>query len=204
MGESSRKYENGKIYCIRNWVDDEIYVGHTTQSLSKRLQKHRSDCKNKSCNYPLYQKMRELGMEQFYIELLQKCPCDDIDELRSCEGDWTRKMGTLNRQIAGRTQQQYNLDTAERRQEYIKQYQKENKERKKEYDKNYRKEKKLKNPEQGKENWEKKKEYFLETLECECGASVARQGMSRHLRTIKHQNFLNNNIDVSSQEKDQH
>jgi hypothetical protein len=26
MGESSRKYENGKIYCIRNTIDDDVYV----------------------------------------------------------------------------------------------------------------------------------------------------------------------------------
>ena len=30
MGESSRNYENGKIYCIRNCINDEIYVGSTT------------------------------------------------------------------------------------------------------------------------------------------------------------------------------
>ena len=34
MGESSRKYENGKVYCTRNNIDDDIYVGHTTQALS--------------------------------------------------------------------------------------------------------------------------------------------------------------------------
>ena len=35
MSESSRNYQNGKIYCIRNYINDEIYVGSTTQALSK-------------------------------------------------------------------------------------------------------------------------------------------------------------------------
>ena len=62
-------YSNAKIYCIRNSKTQDIYVGHTTQSLSKRMEKHRSDCRSaKNGNFPIYQKMRELGIENFYIE----------------------------------------------------------------------------------------------------------------------------------------
>ena len=46
MSKMSRKYENGKISCIRNNIDDDIYVGHTTQALSQRMEKHRSDAKS--------------------------------------------------------------------------------------------------------------------------------------------------------------
>ena len=38
-----RNYQNGKIYCIRNTIDDDVYVGSTTQALSQRMEKHRSD-----------------------------------------------------------------------------------------------------------------------------------------------------------------
>ena len=34
-------YNNGTIYCIRNTVDDEIYVGSTTQPLCKIMAGHR-------------------------------------------------------------------------------------------------------------------------------------------------------------------
>ena len=82
MGESSRKYENGKIYCIRNCIDNDVYAGHTTQALSKRMDKHRSDCRtSKSQSRIIYLKMRELGIENFYIELLEKYPCDDIEDV---------------------------------------------------------------------------------------------------------------------------
>ena len=36
-----------KIYCIRNHIDDQIYLGSTCQSLSKRMAYHRQDAKKK-------------------------------------------------------------------------------------------------------------------------------------------------------------
>ena len=38
-------YQNGTIYCIINTVDDDIYVGSTTQSLTERMCLHRSKLK---------------------------------------------------------------------------------------------------------------------------------------------------------------
>ena len=40
-----KDFSNGKIYCIRNTIDDNIYVGCTCQSLSKRMAYHRGDAK---------------------------------------------------------------------------------------------------------------------------------------------------------------
>ena len=54
MGESGRKYENSKIYCIKNYIDNDIYVGHTTQASSKRMDTHRSACKNVKKRMPEY------------------------------------------------------------------------------------------------------------------------------------------------------
>ena len=39
MAESSkRSYSNGRIYCIRNSINDDIYVGSSCQPLSKRME----------------------------------------------------------------------------------------------------------------------------------------------------------------------
>ena len=104
MVDSSRNYQNGKVYCIKNSVSSDIYVGSTTQPLSKRMAKHRASLNCQKCwNYKLYQKMREIGKEHFYIELIEKYECNDVEELRKKEGEWIRSIGTLNGLVAGRT-----------------------------------------------------------------------------------------------------
>ena len=116
MGEVNKKdFRNGKIYSIRNWVDDEIYVGSTTQTLSKRMERHRGNLYSEKCwNYRLYQKMRDIGKQHFYIELIEKYECNDIDELRKREGEWIRKIGTLNHLVAGRTKQENYIENRDR------------------------------------------------------------------------------------------
>lgn len=57
--------------------------------------------------------MLELGVDNFYIELIEQCPCNSKEELRSVEGKHIREIGTLNKQIAGRTQKEYYEDNKE-------------------------------------------------------------------------------------------
>ena len=49
----TNKYQNGKIYTIRHPETDKFYIGSSTQSLSKRLAKHKGNYK---CN-PLDKKL---------------------------------------------------------------------------------------------------------------------------------------------------
>ena len=35
-------YSKGKIYLVRSYKTDEVYVGSTTQTLSRRMSRHRS------------------------------------------------------------------------------------------------------------------------------------------------------------------
>ena len=68
MAQNSKDYKNGKIYCIRNTIDDNIYVGSTTQALSKRMARHRQHAKCKDSNhFAFYSKVNEIGIEHFYI-----------------------------------------------------------------------------------------------------------------------------------------
>ena len=83
----SKDFNNGKIYCIRNSIGNEIYVGSTCQPLSKRMAKHRSDTKRDvKNNLTLYQTMNELGVDKFYIELIEEYPCENNGQLRAREG----------------------------------------------------------------------------------------------------------------------
>jgi group I intron endonuclease len=134
MAQNSKDYKNGKIYCIRNKITDDIYVGSTTQPLSKRMAKHRQNakCENRM-HYIFYSKVNERGLENFYIELIEDCPCESLEQLRKREGHYIREMGTLNHKIAGRTGKEWEQDNKEKRKEYFEQ----NKDKIKEYHTEY-------------------------------------------------------------------
>ena len=117
-------YKNGKIYCIYNYINDDVYIGSSCQSLSKRMAEHRSAKEfSKMKHYKLYQAMKEHGAENFYIELYEEYPCENKEQLRKREGEVIRLMGTLNSRIAGRTRYEYRKDNKdeikEKRDKYI-------------------------------------------------------------------------------------
>ena len=167
--------------------------------------------------------MREIGREHFYIELIEKYECNDVEELRKKEGEWIRNIGTLNGLVAGRTSQEHYYENREVRLEQQKEYYQNNIEHKKEYDKEYHKLNKEKRQEQAKVRYEDKKEYIKQKsnenyyknkekyrardnakVQCECGVIHSKGNTARHLKSQHHQNFLNNNIaNVSQQESQQ-
>ena len=139
MAQNNKDYKNGKIYCIRNNINDDIYVGSTTQRLSKRMAKHREDSKRENKMHSIfYSKVNEIGIEHFYIELIEDCPCDTLEQLLKREGHYIREMGTLNHKIAGRTHKEWEQDNKDKLQIYQKEYAKQNKETIKEYRTEYK------------------------------------------------------------------
>ena len=101
-------YQEGKIYKIYNTINDEIYVGSTTQKLCERMREHRNRHRNELPNTSVYKAFREHGVDNFFIELIEKCPCNDIEELRRKEGEYMKLLKpSLNKYLAGRTRQEY-------------------------------------------------------------------------------------------------
>ena len=200
---NSRSYTNGRIYCIRNNINDDVYVGSSCQPLSKRMEKHRYDVRNhKKNSCLLYQKMNELGIENFYIELIEEYPCENVEQLRKREGEWIRKMATLNSQIAGRTTTEYVKDTKEQKKYYDKLYHQQNKEKRSSQAKErYEQDKeriKQKSNDNYYKNIDKVKEYRQQCVECPCGGKFLILNRSRHLKSKHHQNYeqsLNKNND---------
>ena len=70
----------------------------------ERMRQHRNDHKKKShSNYKIYKAFREHGVENFFIELVEKYPCNDKGELRKTAGNFIRTLKpSLNMRIAGR------------------------------------------------------------------------------------------------------
>ena len=87
-------YKNGKIYQILNNVNDDMYVGSTTQPLCKRSYKHKKDCKSRDCR--IHKVMREIGEDNFYIELIESLSCNSKEELNAREGHYIRERDNLN------------------------------------------------------------------------------------------------------------
>ena len=92
-------YKNGTIYKTLNHVTDEVYVGSTVRSLSKRMYEHKEVFHSNWTSYAIYSHMRESGCESFYIEFVEPYPCSTKEELRAKEGEWIRRVGTLEQQL---------------------------------------------------------------------------------------------------------
>ena len=118
--KNKKDYNNSKIYCIRNSINDMIYIGSTTQPLSKRMGEHRNNINCVKCkNYKLYETMRELGRYNFYIELLENYECNNLEDLRKREGELIREYKTeLNNRIAGRTGNEWYYENKDKKKKY--------------------------------------------------------------------------------------
>lgn len=167
----SLNYKNGKIYVIRNHINELVYVGSTTQPLYKRFSWHKCSMRKVRCqNYKIYKAMREIGEEHFYIELVEEYPCDNIEQLHKREGHWIRELNTYNNGynglIAGRTIKEHYEDNREKLAEYHKEWYEKNKEiicqKKKEYH-NKNRERHL----------EQRKEYYFKNREKELERNIA-------------------------------
>ena len=179
----SQDFQNGKIYKITNNINSEVYVGSTCDILRKRFNNHtRQITQESKKNRPLYKMMNELGTDVFRIDLIENYPSDDKQALRQREGYWIRQMGTLNKVIAGRTAKEAN-------QEYAKT------EKRIQYEQS--EERKASKIKSAKENYEKNKDeinvYRREKILCECGFLSCRGSLTKHKKTKKHLDFLENN-----------
>jgi hypothetical protein len=159
-------YQDGQIYTIRCRTDNTlIYVGSTTTPLSQRMNAHR--CSSKTSDRRIYQTING-DWDNWYIELYEVFPCENKQELNKREGEIIREIGTLNHQIAGRTQQEWKKNWYENHREesleVSRQYNINNNEARKEYKKKYREEHKAeisaKRIEYYKEVQSKDKEYI--------------------------------------------
>jgi hypothetical protein len=135
-------YQKGKIYKIWSPSKNLVYYGSTTQTLAQRLAKHIG-------NYKYYTKDNTktsymtsfliLECEDYKIELIEECPCNNKEQLHKKEGEYIKNNECVNMVVAGRGKKECAIiDYQKNKEKYIeratKRYE-ENKEAKKEYDK---------------------------------------------------------------------
>lgn len=180
-------YQNGKIYKLWSLSTDDIYIGSTTQPLTKRLTKHRSSYKQfLKGNYHYVSSFKIIECGDYKIELIEKVECKCKEELIAREGYYIRTLKCVNKVIPNRTDKEYYEDNKKlildknniyrlNNLDQIKTQQKKNYINKREY--------KLK---QVKEIYQKKKHLLAEKITCECGSVVSKSGLTAHKKTRKH------------------
>jgi hypothetical protein len=142
------------------------YVGHST-SFKDRKKSHKSNCNNeigKFYNYKVYQTIRENGgWENWTMIEIEKYPCKDIYEATKRERELYEELNAdLNMRNPNRPRKERNDNNKEKRKEFYKKY------------------------------YEINKEKLKQKVDCECGGKYTKIHLSRHIKSIKHQNFINN------------
>lgn len=173
-------YKNGKIYKITDNAYTKMYIGSTTQPLSKRFSKHKIDYKqwkdNKCNKIMIFEIFDEFGVENCKIELIEEYECENRSQLERKEGEHIKNNECINKYIAGRTHKEYVQDNKERIDEYKKEWYEQNINRLTAYKKDW---------------YEQNKNRILEKINCECGSSYVKCCESRHNKSKKHINHLN-------------
>jgi hypothetical protein len=199
----------------------EIYVG-STKNLRVRKNLHKSKCNNESDkehNKSVYQFIRANGgFSNWDVIQLERVEFNTRHELNARERHYFELLkATLNKQVPSRTRNEWRCDNHDELKEYLKNYNKDNEEKIKEQkkqnyvqhkkeilekQKTYRKDNKEKifenqktyredNKEKIKIDYQKRKDVIIN---CECGCKYTYYGKTSHLRSKKHQNYVNSII----------
>ena len=148
-------YQNTKIYKIWSPNTEQVYIGATVQSLSMRMAEHRKPSNNTRSKIII-----DLGDAR--IELLKEFPCNNKMESDKKEGEYIRELNCVNKQIAGRTLNEYRIDNKDKLNDEAKVYYINNKVKVDEYKKQYNKNNKVLVAKRKQSNYEKNKSQILE------------------------------------------
>ena len=113
------KYHNGKIYKIVDSSYTKQYIGSTTEKLSQRMTRHRSDYRRhldgrRPHKMSVFDLFDEFGIENCKIELIEYYKCETREELLKCEGNHIKSNNCVNKQITGRTDREYYVENKDR------------------------------------------------------------------------------------------
>jgi hypothetical protein len=187
------KYNNAKIYAIRSYQTDDIYIGSTYQTLPKRLHDHKRGYKlYLYAKYGYISSFEIVKYDDCHIQLIENYPCNNREELHKKEGEYIRKMKCVNKCVAGRTRKERYEDNKDEILKYQKYYNQKNKVLISKRNKEYREKNKEKIKNLNKQWRKNNKEYRKKKYTCECGKTSLYDHKSRHEKSKKHKLFVFN------------
>lgn len=160
-------YQVGKVYAIRSFQTDEIYIGSTFNPLFKRLSQHKLDYKKyKNEKYPYVTSFEILKHDDAYIELIEEYQDLTKEQLNQHEGRHIRNNNCVNKCIMGRTKLQHYNDNKNLICDKQKEYYQENK--------------------------DKIKQHANQKIKCICGGTYTLCNKSKHMKASKHLKSIEN------------
>lgn len=199
----------GHIYIIFCNVNPKIYyVGSTFNQLKQRWKKHKIHYEEKQ-PVSLYKYFDEYGIENFTMKLIKSYNVcrehnKDRKHLEAYELLWINKLkGCCNKilpfnPLPKLSKQIYYQNNKEQSSNSCKKWRENNIDKKKIIDKRYYENNKEKIKEREKEYKKINKEHIKERAKgkytCECGSIIGIYKKNRHLKSLKHQDYIKNNI----------
>ena len=133
----------------------------------------------------------------FRYETLEKVLFEEKFELQNLERKYIENNDCVNKNIPNRTDEelkeyyrqyikQYNIDNPDYQKQYRKQYNIDNADKQKQYQKQYN----IDNPDYQKRYYIDNTDKLKTKSTCECGGKFTYRGKSKHIKSLKHQNYL--------------
>ena len=196
-------YSNGKIYRIVCNNTGKVYIGSTTDTLSRRLTGHKSNY-NKYINgrYHYVTSFEIIKNNNFSIVLIENVPCKNKEELFQKERYYIENTQCVNKQVPLRTMREYINANIEKRKKTCKKYNDTHKDKHHEYyinNKDSINEKRKLYYEKNRDSFiQRAKKHYEQNIsiiktpfQCECGATLMnKSSKSKHLKTQKHLKYL--------------
>ena len=109
-------YSKGQIYKICDIGFNQCYIGSSVEKLYNRMAKHRYEYKKyqegKTTNYCyVYRLFDSYGVNNCKIYWIEDYPCNSKKELEAREGYYQQNTDCVNKQIAGRSKEQWTETT---------------------------------------------------------------------------------------------
>ena len=154
------KYQKGKIYKIISNNTDKVYYGSTVSLLCRRKAQHNYDFKN---NLNFLSCREIMDNEHWDLVLVEDYPCERKEQLLMRERFYIENNDCVNKANP--------FISKEERKVYIDKYNQDHKEERKKNQHIY----------YAKRN---------EKITCECGSVISKMHKSRHLKSLKHKEFI--------------
>lgn len=194
----------GRIYKIIHTESNLVYVGSTFNTTRDRFMKHKQNytswLKGKHSEISIYPHFKEHGVDQFRMILIKEYEVIDRLHLQGYEQLWINKLKPINKnnafcvmnnkayQVQYRKKNKAKLNEKQREKYYA------NREQinlnRRETSKQYYESNKEKLSKQAKQRYEANKAILSEKFNCDCGGKYTKTGISQHLKTHKHQQWL--------------